>query len=78
MRSAFAAFLTRLELASMPLIVLRVRDAKPQATLIAKNFSGLIARLVQVGNRFTRRLCLLIGMLAGLLCFHDGTPVPPF
>jgi hypothetical protein len=54
--SAFAAFLAGLKVASVPLIILRVRRAKPAVALIAEDCSGLITRLVQVGDRFAGRL----------------------
>jgi hypothetical protein len=70
---AFAAFLAGFKVASVPLIILRVRGAKPSLALVAEDCSGLIARLVQVGDRFTRRLGFSIYILAGFLRFHDDT-----
>ena len=57
----------------MPLIVVRVHRAKPTVTLVAEDCGGLVARLVQVGNRFARRLYFLAWILAGLFRFHDDT-----
>ena len=59
----------------MPLIVFCVHRAKPAVTLIAEDCGGFVARLVQVGNRFTRRLYFLVRILAGLFRFHDDTRV---
>jgi hypothetical protein len=44
--SAFAALVSRRQLASVPKIILQVRGTKPALTLVAEVFSGLIARLV--------------------------------
>jgi len=71
--SAFAAFVTKLHDASVPLIIFRMRGAKPPLTRIAKDFSRLIARLVQGRNGVTRRLCFYVWILAGPFCFHDCT-----
>src|ERR1700726_2893014 len=71
--SAFAAFFARVQLASVPLIILRVRRAKPAITLIAEDCSGLIARLVQAGDTFTGRLCFFVWIFAGRFRFHDDT-----
>ena len=57
----------------MPLIVFRVRRAKPAATLIAEDFGGFVAWLVEVRDSLTRRLGFLVWTLAGWLGFHDDT-----
>src|SRR5258706_11714260 len=71
--SSFAAFFARIQLASVPLIILRVRCAKPAIALIAEDCSGLIARLGQAGDTFTGRLCFFVWILAGRFRFHDDT-----
>ncbi len=72
-RLAFAAFLAGLKVASMPLVILGVRGTKPALASVAEDCSGLIARLVQSGDRFTRRLGFFVWILAGCLRFHDDT-----
>jgi hypothetical protein len=57
----------------MPLVIFRMCGAKPTVTLVAEDCGGFVARLVQVGNCFARRLCFLIWILAGLFRFHDDT-----
>src|SRR5258707_2183966 len=56
---AFAPFLPGLKVTPVPVIILRVRGAKPALALVAEDCSGLIARLVQAGHTFTRRLRFL-------------------
>src|SRR6266446_2162511 len=70
---AFAAFLPGLKVTPVPVIILRVRGAKPTLALVAEDCSGLIARLVQAGHTFTRRLRFFVWILAGWLRFHDDT-----
>jgi len=57
----------------MPLIVFEMRGAKPAATHIAENRGRFVARLVQVGDCFTRSFCFLTWILAGRFRFHDVT-----
>jgi len=57
----------------MPPIVFEMRGAKPAATHIAENRGRFVARLVQVGDCFTRRFFFLIRILAGRFRFHDDT-----
>ena len=57
----------------MPLVILGVRRAEPAVTLVAEDFGGLVARFVEAGNTFTRRLHVYVWILAGPLCFHDCT-----
>jgi hypothetical protein len=57
----------------VPLIILRVHCAEPALTLVAEDFSRLIARLVQAGDTFTGRLCFFVRILAGRFRFHDDT-----
>ncbi len=57
----------------MPVIILRVRGAKPALAFVAEDCSGFIARLVQAGDTFTRTLRFFVWILAGLLRFHGDT-----
>ena len=70
---AFSAFFAGCKPARMPLIVFEMRGAKPAATRIAENRGRFVARLVQVGDRFTRRFSFLTWILAGRFRFHDVT-----
>jgi hypothetical protein len=55
--SAFAAFVSGLDQAGMPLIVLGMRRAKPAVTLITEDCGGFVAGFVQAGDTFTVWAC---------------------
>ena len=63
--SAFAAFFPYCQLARVPLVIFRMRRTKPAVTRIAERCGRLVARLIKVGNGFTRRFYFWAGLLAG-------------
>jgi hypothetical protein len=54
----------------VPEVVLRVRAAKPTLTFFAEYRCRHITRLIQMGNRFARRIRLAGRAFPGLLCSH--------
>jgi hypothetical protein len=58
----------------MPLIVLRVRSAKPASTFVAEHRGGFIARFIEMRDGFAGGLWFLARIFPGCLCFHDDTP----
>lgn len=77
MALAFAAYVAGIEDAGVPLVVLRVRAAKPALAFIAEDRRGRIARLIQTGNRVAGRLRLAGRIFPGWLCSH-GQSLPGF
>jgi hypothetical protein len=76
-RLAFAALIAGIDDASVPLVVLRVRAAKPAITFFAEYGRGHIARLVQTGDACAGGLWLAGRIFPDLLRFH-GESLPVF
>jgi hypothetical protein len=72
---AFAAFVAGLEMASMPVIIVRVRGAEPAVASVAEDGGGFVAGLVEQGNSLAGGTYGFTRELAGRLCFHSGTPM---
>ena len=71
MALALASYVAGIEDAGVPLVVLRVRAAKPALAFIAEDLRGHIARLIQTGNRIAGRLRFAGRIFPGWLCSHN-------